>query len=275
MKFRNTPTYEEHLQNMFELSHLTPIDPDTSLFKSLAIDPFMRNSDIIFYVLDFLKNGFAHFDKNAIHVMGQPAEAFYEGGTEFTKWISNPNDWDMLNKYIFPDNHQFLSNGLKQEPSIYRITYNFRTKTNDGQWIWLLQQSSMIYSDQLKLPVASFGTLSNISDHKSNSKIVHRIEHLTDDGRRDPVLVKFYFHDLPEDALMTRTEIEILKWLADGHSSKQIAENISYIQQTGYLNSIISCLSWIPDAGHLPQWDNPARFNQLLEKFAQTIDIRP
>lgn len=82
----------------------------------------------------------------------------------------------------------------------------------------------MIYSDQIKLPVVSFGTLINISDYKSNSKIVHRIEHLTDDERRDPILVKFYFPDLAEDALMTRTEIEILKRLADGYSSKQIAK---------------------------------------------------
>lgn len=219
--------YEDHLANLKVLTEKVYSDQDMADLKANlpVIDPW--NSNVTSFVLDYRKKNYDFFGKSSMHVLGYPAEAFREGGLEFTTYIWNRRDYSILNNHIFTTNHQFLSNYEEEKPDDFRISYTFRVANGCGGWEFVLQQSTLFYSTELQLPIASYGTVTNITDYKTDSRMTHKIERKSANGVWTTISMNNYFPDVEEERLLTKTEIEVLKWLMDGCTSQDIADKLN------------------------------------------------
>ncbi|HRN56180.1 MAG TPA: helix-turn-helix transcriptional regulator, partial [Agriterribacter sp.] len=64
----------------------------------------------------------------------------------------------------------------------------------------------------------------DITDYKSDSKIIHTVDAISDQGII-PLAKDFYFPH-PQDAILSKREVEVLKWICDGLSSIEIADKL-------------------------------------------------
>lgn len=227
MKRKSGLFYDEHLANLKKLTEKVYSDQDMSELKANLpiIDPW--NSNVTSFVLDYSKKSYDFFGKNSMHVLGYPAEAFCEGGLEFTTFLWNRRDYSILNNHIFTTNLHFLASFEEEKPDDFRITYTFRVVNGNGGWDFVLQQSTLFYSEELELPIASYGTVANITDYKTDTRMIHKIERKNANGVWATISANNYFPDVDEERLLTKTEIEVLKWLIDGYTSQTIADKLN------------------------------------------------
>ena len=67
----------------------------------------------------------------------------------------------------------------------------------------------------------------DITHLTEKGKVIHQIEkYNTVSGSWDLLLSKSYYPDIDENQLLSKREIEILKWSIEGCGSKQIAEKL-------------------------------------------------
>ncbi len=191
------------------------------------IDYLLKNMSLfssnVPFILDYRTRSYIHFGPSARSTVGHPAEAFYEGGWEFTHKIWNPSDFKVFKDSIFKDNLSLLGRSTA-EYSHHRTSYTFRVKDFTGKWIYILQQSTLVYFPNETLPSISFGTVTDISSFKKNSRITHKIEKLSEEGFWIPILVKNYFPDISAENLLSKTETEILKRIIDGYTSRELSD---------------------------------------------------
>lgn len=84
------------------------------------------------------------------------------------------------------------------------------------------------------LPVATLGTVSDITHFTGREGITHTIEYLnpsSNDSDTQLLFKKTYFKDSRFTEISKR-ELEVLKWMADGLSSKQVADRMNLSMYT-------------------------------------------
>ncbi|MCO5240919.1 MAG: helix-turn-helix transcriptional regulator [Chitinophagaceae bacterium] len=158
--------------------------------------------------------------KSSRLVLGYPAEYVMDGGLEFIRRQYRTEDFRVYSEKIFMQNLYLL----KQQPadhSCLMFGYNYRFLNKDGEYHTLMQKSVMLRSAPDGSPITMLSFAFDITDYKNDSKIIHTVEAISDQGLV-PLSKNFYFPH-PEDAILSRREIEILKWICDGLSSKEIA----------------------------------------------------
>lgn len=108
----------------------------------------------------------------------------------------------------------------------YIFTTNYRLKSLEGNWLSISQRSRYIKSSSDGTPLVSIDSLSDISNFKKNSEIVNIIEKVMGPQKLTKIQVDTFSPDEQEYHISKR-EINVLRCICDGMSSKQIAEKLN------------------------------------------------
>lgn len=227
MKNPPQPTYLSYLQQLPNLLQEPGLDKHHFQESNIFIEKYYHLFDHVLYLLDYRTKHYLLFTENCIKLVNYPAAAFYEGGLEFSFHIWNPKDVTCFNETIFNENFKFFSSTEYDDSSNYRVRYNYRVKSKDGKWVDILQQSTITERSSNNLPLASFGILSDITPYNPFGRITHQIERLNTQLEWESILNRYYFPDIDEDDLLSKAEIEILKWVLEGLSSQKIADKLN------------------------------------------------
>ena len=133
---------------------------------------------------------------------------------------------------IRPYEIDFLKKIQPHEQGNYIFSHNYRLKTDSNKVVTLFQQNTLVLSPDTGLPQYYVGNLVDISHLKKDSSIIHRIEKIVS---KDNILEKESFYSstfYPPTDLLTSREIEILKLMAEGMSSKVIAKKLFVSEST-------------------------------------------
>jgi DNA-binding CsgD family transcriptional regulator len=157
------------------------------------------------------------------------------GGYTARDWIDNGPGWVLslvhaddvgrlkeLHKALF----KFYYNLPVAERKEYKYIWECRLTRKDGQAIWVMQQGAFIEIDSEGRPMVTFDTLSDTSHYKKDNSMTLTMFKSTDDPR-----LKLYF-PIQGDESFTKREVELIKLLADGLSSKEIAGQLSISPHT-------------------------------------------
>jgi len=235
MKYKNSisPTYIEYMLNPGLINGVI----DEKELGSL-IDDFQKFTRItysfmpVFFVFDFAKRKYLFFTDNITRALGYDVKELIEGGPVFMSEIYHKDFFKSYNEYVFPFTLNFLKGTPNADHACYAFSYNTQIRSKAGHWVDLLQKDTYITCKNNGLPLYCLGILIDISCLSRSNVIIHSIEK-TDKlsgGNRVIETRKFYLND--EDQLLTRQERNILKYMAEGLSSKMLADKLQISENT-------------------------------------------
>jgi DNA-binding CsgD family transcriptional regulator len=136
-------------------------------------------------------------------------------------------DYSIINEKIFPDNMRFLKKLPKEDYADIIFSYNYRVLNPRGEYVTLLQRCCYIPSNNMGFPLGMVGVAFNITHFKNDVTIVHTIEKALsyNNGIVHELLFKKIHpvYEVNAKQLLSKKEIEILHFMSEGYSSKQIA----------------------------------------------------
>ncbi len=206
-----------------------------------------------FYVIEFSNMSISHL-----------SPGFEDAHGVKSNQIKNINDLLVLNH---PDDMVFISKAEAKALSFmiekigpekltkYKGSYNFRIKTRDGTYHLFNHQALALLVDENYKLIKSLNIHTNISHltEKNNYKfsligLAGEISYLNMDVFNTPV---DEFQSYISDKIFTKREIEIIKLLGKGYSTKKIAENLfispltvethrkNILEKSGCKNSVV------------------------------------
>lgn len=188
--------------------------------------PLLDKAASFFYLFDFVKMRYLYVSESIQDVMG---------GYCAKDWIDNGPEWVLTRVYHedvrrLKDLHQalfrFFYSLPVQDRKEYKYSWEFRLVRKDGNIIWLMQQGSFIEIDPDGRPMASFDTVSDTTHLKKDNSMS-----LTMFKDVDSPKLKLYFPMSVKESF-TKREIELVKLLSDGFTSKRIADELCISHHT-------------------------------------------
>ena len=226
-------TYEKYLQLVSGSSGIK-ISKEES---GIIIDRFRSAHDIpspfapVAYMLDYTSKKYLYLDETCYNVIGYKASYFMEGGLENYTSKLHPLDFDILNNKIFPVNFDFIKQVPVADYPDYIFSYNHRSQNVRGEYVKVLQRNSFIPGQNNELPAGVIGVVFNISHFKANDSITHTIEKTVscnDSIVNELILKKTYpVYNSSIQQKLSERELEILRHMAEGFNSKQIAGKLN------------------------------------------------
>jgi DNA-binding CsgD family transcriptional regulator len=184
------------------------------------------------FLVDFATKKYIHVGETSLSVTGYTSKWFSENSLldYLNKWY--PADFAIINQKVFPDNLAFLKTLHADQFSDYIFSYNYRLQNPRDEYVKLLQRCTYIASPEKSEPLGMIGVAFDITHFKNDSAIIHTIEKVIKDGDgavNELVFKKIYpVPDLIEGRrqVLSKRELEILKSISCGLSSKQIAHDM-------------------------------------------------
>jgi DNA-binding CsgD family transcriptional regulator len=211
----------------------TPDQLDTDgLARILKIDQLtdqvFSHSIPWFYLLDYTSGKYLLISKSIKMMLGYEPDVFMNEGLPMASDKFHKDHLRVFDEEIFSDRLNILKKIPREEHAQHIFSYNFLFKNKNGEYQNLLQRNCFVKSDSNGNPLLSFGVITNVNHFKNENPIIQVVEKMQGDGffgGTNLVSKKaYYLHD--EDKLLTRREKELLLWMAEGLTSKDIAEKL-------------------------------------------------
>lgn len=186
------------------------------------------------YLLDYTSGKYLTMSQSSKTVLGHDQRRFVDGGVEFTIDNYEPRHLELFNSKIFPDRLSVLKSIPVEDHRNHIFTYYIYLRNSKREYLNLLQRNIFIESDKDGNPLLSLGMVINIDHvrwHNPNIQLVEKLNVHQEHQSTELIFRKSYFLN-EEDQLFTRREKEVLLWLAEGLTSKQIADKLSISEGT-------------------------------------------
>jgi DNA-binding CsgD family transcriptional regulator len=202
-------------------------NPDTHLLseelgkKMEQILPYfdlLNPSAAFFFVFDFPRMQYLYVSESVKGITGYTAQQWIDGGIDWVITILDEGDAKRLGKL-----HAALFNFYYSIPiperKDYKYAYELRFVRKDGKPIWVLQQGSFIEICPDGKPAVTFDILTDITQFKKNKTMTLSM------SKENKISCTLYF-PIEGDVKFSEREIEILKLISLGLSSKSIGEHL-------------------------------------------------
>jgi len=192
----------------------------------------LNHSVPMIYLLDYTTGKYAFVSKECESHLSFSHTKMMEGGVDFVMENYHPADLKLFNDQIFADRLKVLSAIPVNQHKDHIFSFNYRVKNGKGEFINVLQRNSFIKSDENGRPLLSLGVLTNVNHFKTENPVIQLVEKVDPiTGNVEAVQKNTYFLKA-EDKIFSRREKEILPWLAEGLTSKQIADKLFISEHT-------------------------------------------
>lgn len=190
---------------------------------------FLRHSAPFVYLLDYRTGLYRNMSEN---FAGYKSESFLKEGISHSLEIYQKDHLRLFDHEIFPDRLEILKNVSPDDHKDYIFSYNLCVKNRNGQFENLLQRNCFL-SDHKGNPIFSMGMLININNFVGNIPVVQTVERVSKENPMifEAVCKKNYYMN-EEHKLFSKREKEVLLWMADGLSSKMIADKMCVSEHT-------------------------------------------
>lgn len=236
MKKKSYLNYLNFSEELYYLKKETDIEDVARFFKYM--ERFRANlyffRDYTFFIIDYSRRTHIVMTGPVMEICGFHARDWLDGGLDFVVDIFQKDDFRMWNTNVFPSTLNFLQSQPHQEHSNYVFEFTYRMRNKKGDLFTVLQKGSFLTDPKTNLPLYNFGIALNISPIKRDTSMVRVISKFEPDAKQNyyqPISTDYYYPN-SEESLLTKREIEILLRMADGWSSKQIADKLNLSHNT-------------------------------------------
>lgn len=233
MKGKNKQTWLSYLEsvksNVYDSEEFQLTGFDDFINANGFAQSFFRHSVPFVYLLDYRTGLYINMSEN---FAGYKSECFLKEGVSHTLEIYQRDHLQLFNKEIFPDRLNILQNIPPENHKNYVFSYNWCVENRNGASEKLLQRSCFL-SDKSGNPMFSMGMLININNFGNELPIVQTVDEININGTAaNQTIYKKVYHLNEEDKLLSKREKEVLLWMAEGLSSKLIADKLFISEHT-------------------------------------------
>jgi DNA-binding CsgD family transcriptional regulator len=233
MKKGVNPTWLDYLKTLkgsvYESEQFQLTDFDVFFKANGFAHSFFTYSVPFVYLLDYRSGLYINMSEN---FGGYSSECFLKDGLNHTLEIYQKDHLKLFNREIFPDRLDALKSISPNEHKNYVFSYNVRIRSKTGEYENFLQRNCF-FSDDAGNPLFSMGLLMNINHFFNNGPVIQTIEKTNIQGTAavETFFKKAYYLN-EEDKLFSKREKEVLLWMAEGLSSKMIADRMFVSEHT-------------------------------------------
>lgn len=226
--------YIEKTGNQKLDTHQTSID---GLEKMMNIHSdfysLVFNSNAIFYLMDYRTGQFGMLSDSTKIVLGLDPKEWKKEGLNIIIDLYHKNDLKVFNEKVFPDRLNFLRTIPPTEQKNYIFTYNLRLKNAKQEYVNLRQRCCYIKSDEKGNPLITMGMLFSIENYvRKENPTIQVIEKIDSKENTCSAVSKKIYSPLNEATHISTREREVLLLLAEGLTSKEIAEKMFISENT-------------------------------------------
>jgi DNA-binding CsgD family transcriptional regulator len=180
----------------------------------------------LYYIVDYSQNKYLYIDPSCKTVFDDCIDSNANAGPVYLSGLWNKNDLAIFNNKILPEAMDFLKMHPCSDHPDFSFSFNYRICTSQEKKRTILQRTTYITSPENNSPLFAIVFLTDISQYKEDSRIIHTVEKIHRDGNSftiQPLLKTIYYPDM-ETNVLSKREIEILRLIYQGMSSKKIAD---------------------------------------------------
>ena len=206
----------------------------TLLRQAQAIPQQLLPFKGIIHVIDYTQRRHVGLSGPLKNMTGHDPRDILDNGLDFVMNIFQNDDFKIYNEIIFGQIAKTLKETPLPEHGDLIFSFSYRMRKSDGRWMHLYQQGSYITDPATHLPLYSIAMVTDISPLKKDNSMIFSIDRKKSDESffHYKNLLTNYYHPDPEETKLSRREREILGWLAEGQSSKQIAARLYLSEST-------------------------------------------
>lgn len=188
--------------------------------------PLSLQTDAILFVIDYRLGEFIYVSPNAIHIEGYTSDEVIEAGPIGFIEKFHPIDAEVVMSKVYPDGMEYIYQMQSVDFASTRISYNYRLQQKNGSYISMMQQFWYLADDGNRNPLAIIGIVTNITDLYKEHKLFCKIHCLDENKHWKLVFEKYYLvNEQLIELGITERELEIIKHISNGLTSKEIAHN--------------------------------------------------
>ena len=190
-----------------------------SNLKAVSQMSSVLNSTI--FILDHRTNEFLFLSENSFEIQGYTHEEIYQLGPLKYLELMHPTDSKIISEIIYPEGMKAVQNIPKLFLKKFKVSFTHRLIQKDGSYIKLKKQFTTLLFDEHKNSLVKFGT--NSKYESDSDDIVSEISYQGPFNKYIILQKKTYPVDSEYNTLLTPKELEIVKLVSEGLSSKEIA----------------------------------------------------
>lgn len=197
------------------------IDYNNYLHENPVLERFLNNGPCITWILDVRTQKFAFVSQNVKEIFGYEAQLFRDKGLAFFNQIAHPADVDkvwLLVKRLWDFMTVLAPHQRKQQ----KLNNSYRILKPNGVYIKVLEQNSVLQLDDKGNITHIMGVCSDITHLKKQSENV--FADVTALPTANYVSEASAF--MAPHTKLSKRELEIVRLLAAGYKSKDIANNL-------------------------------------------------
>jgi len=228
-------TFRSHLQNVYyAIDSIDGQDIKKILSEFNRLSSTMNHSTPLLFAIDYSRSEYVVMTSGSKLITGHDPRAFLENGIPMLIDLYQKEDFKIYNECIFKTNQDFLKSKAQSEHHKFIFSYNFRVRHNNGNYVPILQRGCYITSKETGLPLYSLGMVVDISMFKRDRVMYHTIEKIENDDNilNRQIVQQNYFFPYGEDKMLSKHELRILEFMAEGFSSKQISGKLKITENT-------------------------------------------
>lgn len=204
------------------IARLPKISFDEIISSIFSTGPFY------YYIIDFIDMSISHLSSGFEEIHGLRVEHIKTINDILS--LTHPNDMDFVSQAEEKALRFIIGTIGAEKFTSYKGSYNFRLRTADGDYKLFNHQALLLSMDENFKFIKSLNIHTNISHLTKKNNYKFSLIGLAGEPSYLNLDVKEITiengGDLSPPIVFTKREIEIIKLLADGHSTKTIAEKL-------------------------------------------------